>query len=47
MILSFGHWLGSVGVQHLVCDLDLTVDFAAITLAFKIFSGLYLGICKV
>ena len=28
------------------CDLDLTFDFAVVTLTFKILSGLYLGNCK-
>ena len=29
------------------CDLDLTLDLAAVTLSLKILSGLYLGNCKV
>ena len=28
------------------CDLDLTFDFAVVTLTFKIFCGLYLGNCR-
>ena len=29
------------------CDLDLTFDFAIVTLTYKILSGLYLRNCKV
>ena len=29
------------------CDLDLTLDFAVVTLTYKILSGLYLGYCNV
>ena len=30
-----------------MCDLDLTIDLAIVTLTYKILSGLYLGNCKV
>ena len=29
------------------CDLDLTFDLALATLTYNVFSGLYLGNCKV
>ena len=37
------------GCKHTLSqyELDLTFDLAVVTLSFKIFSGLYLGNCKV
>ena len=41
----WGHWLGIVVVQH-QCNLGLTFELA-VTLTYKVMSGLYLTNCKV
>ena len=40
-------WVGRYRCAKFMCGLDLTYDFAVVTLSVKILSELYLGICRV